>query len=671
MHPCVVRAGRAAVARAVALVALVAAPLAAQLVTRTGILSAGQGDTPTGHGPVAWSIWPEDGTLPTDLVLGTAELVATAEATLGHRATVTGVLEAIDGATRLRVTSIADLGVSMRVQAAQQSTTVRFRTLLCRFPDGTAPTLFPRSHFDALGGAGFPNVQDFFTAASGGRVQLSTRTDADWVTMPRTFASYGYLSAGGLGGATNLATMVRDCAALSALDWTGIDGVILQTNVASLGPPGTQADRLWGWGWFVPASVQLGGVARTVRLAAMAGDTVTSAATGVQVRIENLAGLLVHEIGHTFNWRHTLGPDRSPYTSRWDIMGQFADVTARSASLLIPPSHPMSDHRVRAGWLTQVWTPAANGGTPSFDLVDFARNAPGFAAARIQLSRNAPGQSLQYLTIESRTRTDAYEQVNAAGGVIIHRFRSDPALGATPSEGVLQAGTVAPGTGNGARFTPGMTWTDPDYGVSVRVDEATANGFRITIGRPSVAFARGGRRIWLVHGAVPTQLRDSVPLAMTPIAPRLELLATTSQGWLAPQFLPGGPLADDAPAVRLVRSLQGRPVGRYIDTTVVAPAVAGLTANARAILVDTIEIVPAGTVLRGDVDGNGTITATDALLVLRAAVGLSVPPGTSILPAGDVNCDTVANATDALIILRWAVGQDTPGTCVNRPPGGP
>jgi len=70
-------------------------------------------------------------------------------------------------------------------------------------------------------------------------------------------------------------------------------------------------------------------------------------------------------------------------------------------------------------------------------------------------------------------------------------------------------------------------------------------------------------------------------------------------------------------------------------------------------------------VLRGDVDGDGKITAADAQLVLMATVGLPLGANKFAFPNGDVNCDGVTNALDAQIILSFLVGQNTSQFCIN------
>ena len=58
----------------------------------------------------------------------------------------------------------------------------------------------------------------------------------------------------------------------------------------------------------------------------------------------------------------------------------------------------------------------------------------------------------------------------------------------------------------------------------------------------------------------------------------------------------------------------------------------------------------------GDLDVNGTVTASDARLALRYAVGLEGEPSNIMLLIGDVNGSGIIDAADARLILRYAVG---------------
>ena len=69
--------------------------------------------------------------------------------------------------------------------------------------------------------------------------------------------------------------------------------------------------------------------------------------------------------------------------------------------------------------------------------------------------------------------------------------------------------------------------------------------------------------------------------------------------------------------------------------------------------------------LCGDGNGDGKITAADALFALRTAVGSA----DCSLAACDYNGDDKITAGDALAILRKAVGQDPPGNCGDDNPG--
>ena len=62
--------------------------------------------------------------------------------------------------------------------------------------------------------------------------------------------------------------------------------------------------------------------------------------------------------------------------------------------------------------------------------------------------------------------------------------------------------------------------------------------------------------------------------------------------------------------------------------------------------------------MKGDANDDGRITASDALLYLRYAVGQDISPYHLDPVADDVTCDGRITAADALKVLRKAVGQD-------------
>ncbi|MBR6006678.1 MAG: hypothetical protein IK064_03540 [Clostridia bacterium] len=62
-----------------------------------------------------------------------------------------------------------------------------------------------------------------------------------------------------------------------------------------------------------------------------------------------------------------------------------------------------------------------------------------------------------------------------------------------------------------------------------------------------------------------------------------------------------------------------------------------------------------GGAVPGDVDGNGNVNVTDAIIALRGAMGV-IELTDEQIAAGDVNGDGVVNVIDALTVLRMAMG---------------
>ncbi|NIR93671.1 MAG: hypothetical protein GWO08_08350 [Gammaproteobacteria bacterium] len=75
----------------------------------------------------------------------------------------------------------------------------------------------------------------------------------------------------------------------------------------------------------------------------------------------------------------------------------------------------------------------------------------------------------------------------------------------------------------------------------------------------------------------------------------------------------------------------------------------------------TVNITQSG--LLGDVNGDGAVNSTDALVILSYDAGLPLPqPFIDRINAGfgDVNSDGNTNSTDALIVLSYDVGIAVP-----------
>lgn len=68
----------------------------------------------------------------------------------------------------------------------------------------------------------------------------------------------------------------------------------------------------------------------------------------------------------------------------------------------------------------------------------------------------------------------------------------------------------------------------------------------------------------------------------------------------------------------------------------------------------------------GDIDGDGQITANDALAILRASVGMAeLTPKQKKL--ADADKDESITANDALAVLRYSVGMEAADSPINKP----
>lgn len=100
------------------------------------------------------------------------------------------------------------------------------------------------------------------------------------------------------------------------------------------------------------------------------------------------------------------------------------------------------------------------------------------------------------------------------------------------------------------------------------------------------------------------------------------------------------------------------------------PAFTTLTSGSGASILGLLTVTNGGAVaagvLRGDVNGDGQVTAADAQLILQAAAGLALAPPAKALPNGDTNCNGRLEARDAQIVLARLVGLPVAQFCVGK-----
>ncbi|MBQ1388807.1 MAG: dockerin type I repeat-containing protein [Clostridia bacterium] len=68
----------------------------------------------------------------------------------------------------------------------------------------------------------------------------------------------------------------------------------------------------------------------------------------------------------------------------------------------------------------------------------------------------------------------------------------------------------------------------------------------------------------------------------------------------------------------------------------------------------------------GDIDGDGAITANDALTILRSSVGMT-DLTTEQIKLADIDGDEQITANDALAVLRYSVGIADADSPINKP----
>ena len=298
--------------------------------------------------------------------------------------------------------------------------------------------------------------------------------------------------------------------------------------------------------------------------------------------------------------------------------------------------------------------------------------APGTATAPASTGADGDGDGLSDSEEASRGTDPANPDTDGDGltdGAEAARG-TDPTQADTDGDGASDGAEVSAGTdpkdaasvpGPGAGGTSGTVGARPPFGTP---EPAAASGMTIQVGQRRVV---SGERVfvpvWLINGAdvanMNFETRHDASIAVTD--------GDVLRGYLLDDALFSANPVDPA-LTRLgfanTRGVNGTGTVAYIPFRAVGPpgSITEVTVEVTQInspsgqelaisrIHGSIEIVGAGDVTRGDCDGDGRLTAVDALCALQASVGL-IPESAAL----DADNDADVTSRDAVVILQEAV----------------
>lgn len=350
------------------------------------------------------------------------------------------------------------------------SGTTPWITIMCKFSDVAAEPQ-PLSFFQSQYGNGVGQLDQYWREVSYNKVNLTGSQAYGWFTLPQPRSFYVAAD----NSKVNLDQLFDDCT--SAADGTvnfatvagGVQGINMMFN-----------DALDCCAWGGGRNALLDGVRKT-----------WSATWNPPFAYRDIAPL-THEMGHGYGLPHANNSDNdsSPYDNPWDVMSDAYNNATSNSTYGRVAKHINTYHRNQLGWIdaARKLTVQAGGTTTGIPL-DRA-SLIGSANTQMIVVR-VPGQpTSKYYTVEARKRVGYYEGNLAGDAVIIHAVdtsRSEPSWS-------VDADTPPANTSNneGSMFKPGETWSAPDSAFRVRVLDATAQGFRVSIcGAPLVLPRRG------------------------------------------------------------------------------------------------------------------------------------------------------------------------------------
>lgn len=328
-------------------------------------------------------------------------------------------------------------------------------TIGCRFADSTSITPKDRAWFETEMGGAEPGLDHFWRQLSYNNLDLTGSQVAVWYNLPQPRSFYLTDPQTHFQGHTlNFQRIAQDCTAAANQDvfFPNFEGINMVFN---------QDLDCCSWGG--PATLNLDGQTKTYAMTYMA-----TWGYGNQ-------NVLAQEMGHGFGLPHSSGPYNTPYDSKWDPMSGGGTCSPPHAEYGCLGNHTVAFHKELMGWLpaSQIYR-AGSGSNQNITLERIGSTASGnYLMAKIPIG----GSTTNFYTLEAR-RFVGYDGQIPGEAVVIHKVDT--------TRGDRQAQVVDPdNNGNpndaSAMWTPGETFTDSVNGIRVRVNQATTNGYSITI----------------------------------------------------------------------------------------------------------------------------------------------------------------------------------------------